>query len=1158
MLQFATEQLFVDPKILEVRAISAYLLPAFDAERESKQYVLLLDKDPSLHVKTRAAQTSSIEICCETDSDDSKNCTAHPLEHSLIEFDEKPAILKIPVVASTRCSLTARGLSKKSSKTLDLMVAVKDSSHFCDCQNNTCSCCNGYEGGLDAQGGEVQNMLAKDFCTPVPCAIENSNREPGPLCYCSSGYVGDIVWHGANVSGTCTPAPCYIENSTRKPGLECRCRDGFAGEVHWNGSEADGECLPATCSIEYSDGMGTDCKCMDGYAGNISWHRSQPDGKCVPAAGCEDSIENSVGEGLQCKCKNGFTGSIRWHGSVPQGSCQAAECRVLNSNMQPGLGCRCKDGYKGDIKWDEDRSSGPCTPASCRISNSNQLPGQQCACSEGYVGEITWKNQTPQGQCKPASCANIPSTAGSGTQCRCRDGFEGTVTWSGANASGECKPAACRVLNSNRKAGPACKCLEGFEGGVQWQGSKSYGSCNAMECTGPHSNMKAGPDCGCEDGFYINGPKDIIDLWQEIDEGILVEVKAFEVICLPAPCNIEHSNGKPGLDCACQDGYQGYVNWNGPVPSGTCVASTCRIVNSNRKAGLECKCSDGFSGQITWKAQWDSGTCVPAQCTVPNSNRKPGQDCKCLDGFVGEIVWKDDVPHGSCTPAPCNIRNSNLEPGPFCRCTDGFQGDITWDGPSEKGACEPVPCRVLHSDLAPGPACRCLRGFFGHIVSSGPTVFGTCSPRPLCRPGEAFHVTRLTRGLVDAGNNTCSSGQEMLVHGHAERVRNKYTKFRLKWTSADALPPGKCSIEWPEARNGVDFVNPDPEHFTLTSWCAATPGQPLCSSQIVYTVTTRNTSHYACDACKTSEHSLTEFRGSRCGYDLIKWESLTISPASPDACACNLSLSCSEIPSEELPRSCIYFAEPAVLSLDSSHKNLVFYDTGELLLTSSADNFDKADEYGATSADTDRTWLSDGKNVVTARSGNARFWLGREAGLHFVDTASHSHLRARMVLPEWWKVKFQQEAALPGSFNTDRLAGCEFVFTSGNFCYSARLGVSVWVAPARGNCRFQDTTEADSSVAYKYRSSAFGLQIYRSNVTCYPTAAFEEVQVQVVDVGMVSEDFNYTVASSPCRTTIRYMTDARAKLPECRGFFENRRRRSRRRSHRRSRRLQAA
>ena len=410
---------------------------------------------------------------------------------------------------------------------------------------------------------------------------------------------------------------------------------------------------------------------------------------------------------------------------------------------------------------------------------------------------------------------------------------------------------------------------------------------------GPHSNGKLGLDCGCADAF--NGSRKLLSN----------DSDSFHVDCHPAQCSIEHSNKKPGPACACKNGYSGDIAWNGP---------------------------------------WESGDCLPAPCHVPNSNHEPGVGCRCKDGFSGTITWGGHVAYGSCMPAPCNIPNSNLEPGPGCRCKDGFQGEITWNGTSATGACEPVPCRVHHSDHALGAACRCLKGFFGRIVWSGPTFSGTCVPRPLCRLGDSLHVTRLTKGLLDTNNNTCQAGQTMLVHGHTEWVG---TKALLRWTSANALPPAKCKVDWPEARHAVQLNNPDPKHFSLPSSCATTPGLPLCSSQIVYRVTIRNTSQYACNACKTSEHALTEFRGSRCGYDLIRWESLTISPGSPDACTCNLSLSCSELPSEELPRACIHSAEPAVLSLarsvgeDDAGKDVVglyiFYETGDLLLTPSAE-----------------------------------------------------------------------------------------------------------------------------------------------------------------------------------------------------------------------------
>jgi len=41
---------------------------------------------------------------------------------------------------------------------------------------------------------------------------------------------------------------------------------------------------------------------------------------------------------------------------------------------------------------------------------------------------------------------------------------------------------------------------------------------------------------------------------------------------VPAPCNVEHSNGKPGLECGCDvdDGWEGRITWQGPKASGCC------------------------------------------------------------------------------------------------------------------------------------------------------------------------------------------------------------------------------------------------------------------------------------------------------------------------------------------------------------------------------------------------------------------------------------------------------------------------------------------------------------------------------------------------------------------------------------------------------------
>ena len=187
---------------------------------------------------------------------------------------------------------------------------------------------------------------------------------------------------------------------------------------------------------------------------------------------------------------------------------------------------------------------------------------------------------------------------------------------------------------------------------------------------------------------------------------------------------------------------------------------------------------------------------------------------------------------------------------------------------------------------------------------------------------------------------------------------------------------------------------------------------------------------------------------------------------------------------------------------------------------------------GLGAAAVDWRWSCDGENLFVVTPEGTESWSGAAsaaAGSQFFS--EHDSFRARTVLPEWWKVKFQQGVALPGSFNTDTLWGCELSVQSGNMCYHTDFGLRVQVAPAQGDCAFKDVTAADSHIAYEYKSSAFGVQTYRSNKTCYPKAAFEEIRVQVEDV--VMDHIEPEAAGSPCRTTIRYRLDARSYLSRC-------------------------
>ena len=134
--------------------------------------------------------------------------------------------------------------------------------------------------------------------------------------------------------------------------------------------------------------------------------------------------------------------------------------------------------------------------------------------------------------------------------------------------------------------------------------------------------------------------------------------------------------------------------------------------------------------------------------------------------------------------------------------------------------------------------------------------------------------------------------------------------------------------------------------------------------------------------------------------------------------------------------------------------------------------------------------------------------------------------------PLWWSYNFQKDATSPGSFNADKLLRHKVVFGSLGVCYSAELGREFLAVPAQGDCASQNFA-SNMGTRYMYLSSAFGIQSYRSERSCFPLAAFEELQLEVVDVTTAKGDDNFTVSISPCRTYVRFVVDAEPRQSHC-------------------------
>ncbi|CAE7497470.1 GALNT12, partial [Symbiodinium sp. CCMP2456] len=881
----------------------------------------------------------------------------------------------------------------------------------------------------------------------------------------------------------------------------------------------------------------TACRCCDSYNGtwdDLATDRLNFSGMCIPA---ECSVKNSNRRpGPECKCKDRFQGSISWKGAVPSGHCTPAPCEIENSNNKAGEHCACGDGYAGAVSWNGDDFTGNCTPANCSIPNSSGGRGWNCRCGNEYHGNISWVGQTPSGTCTPAPCHAVNSNMQPGTACRCTDGYSGTVKWTNGVAEAACDPAPCDVENSNKQPGKDCACLDGYEGNISWHGPDAKGSCRPAQCAVANTTGQ-GLACRCRDSF----------------EGEITWKGAVaHGRCRPADCNVKDSNNLPGHACTCLEGFDGEIEWDRSEAKGRCYIMFCWGNHSNNLHGPECGCKDGFAGKRGWtKNTWSIDfevDCRPAECSIPNSNGKPGEDCRCLDGYEGSITWKGQVPQGSCEPAPCQVPYSNMEAGPACACLDGFRGNISWKGLSATGKCMPVPCRIQNSDLAAGPACRCLKGFYGNITWNGTAASGACLPMPLCPDAgeiEVYHATSLKAPYVDM-EGSCEAGQPMLIYGDVCDEEEGY----IQWRAAVAKTPGKCSWSLNSDECGEPTAS---EYFDLPITCSAEPGLPRCDSEIEYSVTSHDKDlDHSCARNGSQSFSFTKYQGRQCGFDLIQWESVTVPPpgheafASPSSAPCSYKLStdCGVTFAKQLPRACAHVSEPALFEL-------VIYDVKSLYKLFDSGEFTKTDSDSLIAADREirSTWHSDGRYLSLQTKGQGQVGFRcQDDGSAFVSADAGRGFRYRLTapwpLPSWWTFKFQQQGFLPGTFNTDRLVGCKVAFRENKTCYIGMLGQDLWVTSTQYDCMadrysLQIFKRNQTAKRYVYISSAYGVQTYRSHDWCAPTAAFQELQLEVVDVHVPREEYSHTILATPCRTTIRYLLNATAQEAQCRNVYKD-------------------
>lgn len=289
---------------------------------------------------------------------------------------------------------------------------------------------------------------------------------------------------------------------------------------------------------------------------------------------------------------------------------------------------------------------------------------------------------------------------------------------------------------------------EAHAGQFLWQGSLVSGQCQEVRCDGKKLNGKSGPECGCTDGFsgkpLFKSDSDHRVPQQGPSPSKYSDFGNFDdETCTPMECAIPNSVGR-GPECRCADKFVGEITWQGVVPHGECIPARCGFQHSNGKPGPECACAYGYE---EWQPitqpnvqgeLW--GVCDPIPCTGDEmANHQDGPGCGCRDGYSGTVqlstMVKTDVtklfsltgpgPASSnftvfkvedCRPAPCGVENT-VGYGKECCCVDGFQGSVTWIGPNAIGACRPAHCSIQNSDGTPGWGCKCLDGYDGSILT---------------------------------------------------------------------------------------------------------------------------------------------------------------------------------------------------------------------------------------------------------------------------------------------------------------------------------------------------------------------------------------------------------------------------------------------------------
>ena len=416
----------------------------------------------------------------------------------------------------------------------------------------------------------------------------------------------------------------------------------------------------------------------------------------------------------------------------------------------------------------------------------------------------------------------------------------------------------------------------------------------------------------------------------------------------------------------------------------------------------------------------------------------------------------------------------------------------------------------------------------------GREVSGMCMPQPTCS-AEIVYMAALTVPLKDESGRRCAPDEFLIFKGHPCEDFGAGEQAAIKWTFAESPASGGCKFEWPRASCGIlpkrlkSRLTPG-----LPSSCLQEPAKPRCSDDISYMITANRELQVSFESAEGVQ--MVEFRGRRCGYDLIEWHSWR-SVSRRDAPWHSFQLGCGQVSiHQQLPTSCVYVLEPAIFEIYMDNVKWIhkYFDNGEMTVSDS----DGVPQFAGASI----MWQTDGTYLALQAKWNDKkthmvFRRLSDDGSNFQLKSSQMLLTARGTLPTWWSFKFpyQQQKDFPQVFNADKLVGCSLAFDRHGSCYKIRFMRDIFLTSnASAECAREPW---DMGRRWKYVSSGFGVQVYQGAGDCLPLAAHKEIHLEVVDTKGLPH-IAFTVTESLCRTSIRIVADTRPFLEGCKNVYK--------------------